>query len=245
MNYKSSAELKALAREQLKGKFAVPMGAVVITMLISTVASIITSLFLDESSTTSLIIYYLISFILSLLTAVLSMGLIKFFMNFCRGQNYQIGNIFWGFMNHPDKVIIATLLLSLIMLALLIPGIILFVAYAVIQNTLIFVVALFVTIIGLVGMIIASLMYGMVYYILADEASDSAIEALRISRKMMQGHKGRLFYLQISFVGWYLLSILSCFIALLWIEPYMMCTTTYFYIDLKGERRETVIDELI
>ncbi len=245
MNYKSSAELKALAREQLKGRFGVPIGAFIITMLISVVASIITSLFLDESSTTSFIIYYLISFIISLLTAVLSMGLIKFFINFCRGQNYQIGNIFWGFMNHPDKAIVATLLLTLIMLALVIPGTVLFVVYAIIQNTLLFVVALFVTIIGLVCMIIASFTYGMVYYILADELCESAMEALRTSRKMMKGHKGRLFYLQISFIGWYLLSIFSCFIALLWIEPYMMCTTTYFYLDLKGELRETVIDELV
>lgn len=245
MNYKSSAEIKALAREQLKGKYGVPIGAVVITMMLSIVASIMASFFNKTDSSTSIIIYYLITFIISLLSAVLSMGLVKFFMNFCRNQNYQISNIFWGFVNHPDKAIVVTILLSLIMLAALVPGIILFIAYAVTQNILLFVVALLASIAGLVIMIIISLSYSQVYYIIADEIQDSAVEALRASRKMMQGSKGRLFYLQISFIGWYLLSILSCCIALLWIEPYMMCATTYFYMDLKGEFKETVIDEFV
>jgi uncharacterized membrane protein len=245
MNYKSSAELKALAREQLKGKYGVPMGAFVITMLISFAASLITSLFVNESSTTSLIINYLISFIISLLTAVLSMGLIKFFINFCRNEKYQISDIFWGFRNHPDKAIVATLLLTLIYVAILIPGTALFVAYAIMDNVFVFVVALIATIVGLVVMIVLSLMYSLIYYILADVEGISAIEALRTSRSMMKGNKGRLFYLGISFIGWYLLAILSCGIALLWIEPYAMCATTYFYMDLKGEFRQTTIDELV
>jgi len=245
MGYKSSAELKALAREQLKGKFGVPIGAFVITMLISLAASVLTTLFMNENSTVSLIIYYLISFIVSLLSAVLSLGLIKFFMNFCRNQKYQISNIFWGFMNHPDKTIVATLLMTLIIMALVIPGTALFVVYAIMPNTLLFVVALLVTIVCAIFMIIVSLAYGMVYYILGDEACDSAIDALRKSREMMKGHKGRLFYIQISFLGWYLLSTLSCFIALLWIEPYRMCTMTFFYMDLKGEFRQNVIDEWV
>lgn len=245
MNYKSSAELKGLAREQLKGRYGVPIGAWIITMLISFMASIITSLFVNQNSIQSMIIYYLISFIISLLTAVLSMGLIKFFMNFCRNQKYEISNIFWGFTNHPDKAIVATLLLSLIMVAIVMPSVILFAVYAVLQSVLLFVIALIATIVGLILLIIVSLSYSLVYYVLADEIDISAIEALRTSRKLMIGHKGRLFYLRISFIGWYLLSIFSCFIALLWIEPYVMCATTYFYMDIKGEFRESVIDELV
>ncbi|MFA9377728.1 MAG: DUF975 family protein [Lachnotalea sp.] len=245
MNYKSSAELKGLAREQLKGKYGVPIGAIVITMLLSITLSLLSTFFYKTESVSAITIYYLISFIISLLSAVLSIGLIKFFTNFCRNQKYQISNIFWGFMNHPDKVIISTILLTLIMIVFLLPGILLFVLYVMMQEVMLFVIALLVTIVGVVFMMIISLAYSQVYYIIADETCESAIEALKLSRKMMKGNKGRLFYLQISFIGWYLLSILSCFIALLWIEPYVICTTTYFYLDLKGEFRETVIDAYV
>lgn len=245
MNYKSSSELKALAREQLKGKYGVPVGAVFLATLISTVVSIITTFFAKTDSVSSLIIYYLISFIISLLTAVLGIGLLKFFVKFAKNEKYQVSDIFWGFQNHPDKVILITIILTLLFLVCLLPGFIFLVVYAVTLHPVIFVIAIISMIAGVVGMVILGLNYSLTGYIIADEIQYSVIDTMKASRNMMRGHKGRLFYLQISFIGWYLLSLLSCGIALLWIEPYRMCTSVYFYLDLKGEFRASSIDERV
>lgn len=245
MNNKSSSELKALAREQLKGKYGMSVGVVFLTTLISAVVSLIITFFAKTDSVTSMIIYYLISFIITLLTAVLGVGLLRFFVKFAKNEKYQISDIFWGFQNHPDKVILITIILTLLFLICLLPGLLLIFAYVFTLRPILFVLAVITMIAGVIGMIIIGLNYSMTSYMIADENQDSVLETMKASKNMMKGHKGRLFYLQISFIGWYLLSLLSCGIALLWIEPYRICTTVYFYLDLKGEFRTSIIDERI
>lgn len=240
MSYKSSSELKALAREQLKGKYGVPIGAILITGLISFAATTVAALFNIPDSIASNVTYYLICLIISLLSTVLSWGLVKFFMNFCKNQKYQISDIFWGFKNHPDKSIVASIVLILISLVCYIPIIVLAVVYALTLNGFIFLLLLLAIILGIVLVIIINLTYSLIYYILADEPNYSAIEALKKSREMMKGNKGRLFYINLSFIGWFILSTFTCYISLLWILPYRFGTMTYFYLDLKGEFTERV-----
>ena len=63
----------------------------------------------------------------------------------------------------------------------------------------------------------------------------SPIEAMKKSREMMRGHKGELFALLLSFIGWFLLSILTCFILFIWLIPYINTTEANFYNKIKGE----------
>lgn len=48
----------------------------------------------------------------------------------------------------------------------------------------------------------------------------------------MKGNRIRLVMLQISFIGWGLISILTLGIGLLWLNGYILCTTAWFYKDL-------------
>ena len=52
---------------------------------------------------------------------------------------------------------------------------------------------------------------------------------------MMDGNKWRLFCLDLSFIGWYLLSILTLGILALWISPYNMMARAEFYESLKPQ----------
>ena len=49
----------------------------------------------------------------------------------------------------------------------------------------------------------------------------------------MRGNKGRYFYMGLSFLGILLLTYGTLGIGMLWTIPYMMCTTVYFYLDIK------------
>lgn len=83
--------------------------------------------------------------------------------------------------------------------------------------------------------IIMAFAYAMTPYILVDNPEMKAIDAIRKSRSMMKGHKFDLFYLELSFIGWILLSILTLGIGLIWLVPYMETTIAAFYNDLKAE----------
>lgn len=84
--------------------------------------------------------------------------------------------------------------------------------------------------------IIAALSYSMSFYILYDNPQMTSMEALRASKEMMRGYKGKLFLLYLSFIGWALLCVLTLGIGYLWLAPYIQTATANFYDNLKNSR---------
>lgn len=82
--------------------------------------------------------------------------------------------------------------------------------------------------------IIASYRYSMAPYIMAEHPEMSIREAVNLSKQMMSGHKGRLFGLHISFIGWALLSAFTFGIGNLWLNPYINAAQSAFYIERTG-----------
>lgn len=83
--------------------------------------------------------------------------------------------------------------------------------------------------------VIKSFSYAMTPFILEDNPELSGVEAIHRSRMMMKGHKFDLFWLWLSFIGWFLLSILTCGIGLLWLVPYMETAQAAFYEEVKAD----------
>lgn len=79
------------------------------------------------------------------------------------------------------------------------------------------------------GIIVALGLYE-VPYMLADDPNISGMEAIRRSWENMKGHKGELFVLHLSFIGWILLTILTCgILAVFYTGPYMALSEAGFY----------------
>ena len=57
--------------------------------------------------------------------------------------------------------------------------------------------------------IIATYRYSLAFYVLCDNPEMSVTECVNESKRLMDGHKGRLFCLHLSFIGWRLLSALT------------------------------------
>ena len=91
-----------------------------------------------------------------------------------------------------------------------------------------------VPVVGPVISIIKSLSYGMVFYIKADHPEYSAAEALEKSKKMMRGYEWKYFCLQLSFIGWDVLTVLSCCVLANWVTPYKETAKAHFYEELKA-----------
>ena len=56
-----------------------------------------------------------------------------------------------------------------------------------------------------------------------------------ISAEIMSGHKGEYFVLQLSFILWYLLGIVTCGIGMLCVVPYVMSTQVQFYVEVSKD----------
>ena len=96
------------------------------------------------------------------------------------------------------------------------------------------------------GMIIAGIIYFVLliiitvqsfYYVLAnyignDNKELTGKEIVEKSKEIMKGHRMDYFVLQLSFLGWSILSVLSCGIGFIWLAPYMQVTYIKFYEDL-------------
>lgn len=89
--------------------------------------------------------------------------------------------------------------------------------------------------------IIKAFSYAMTPFIIEDNPELSANDAIDRSRAMMRGHKFDLFWLYLSFIGWYILCILTLGIGLLWLGPYVQTATAAFYEEVKAEYEEKAV----
>lgn len=86
--------------------------------------------------------------------------------------------------------------------------------------------------------VVKSYAYSQCYFIYYDQIQltgkkPKALDSITASRQLMDGHKRRLFWLDITFLGWYILSAVTFGIAYLWVAPYVSATRAAFYEDLQ------------
>ncbi len=85
--------------------------------------------------------------------------------------------------------------------------------------------------------IIAQCRYAMTFFILADNPTISASDAMKKSKEMMDGHKLELFFLELSFFWWYILGIITFGLAMIYVAPYVETTIAIYYERLKAEQQ--------
>ena len=142
------------------------------------------------------------------LTPVLTMGWIKTNLNVTYGEDPEVGTLFEAFQNNLGNTIGTVLLVGLFTflwsLLFIIPG------------------------------IIMGLAYSQAIYILAENPEMSPMECIKASKEMMMGRKMDLFVLQLSFILWGLLCMVTFGLAGLYVGPYMQLTITNFYHRIKN-----------
>lgn len=83
--------------------------------------------------------------------------------------------------------------------------------------------------------IIKAISYALTPYILADCKNVRATDALKLSMRMMEGHKWEYFVLGLSFIGWTLLTSLTCgLLYVFYVGPYMNNTFAGYYAERKA-----------
>ena len=83
--------------------------------------------------------------------------------------------------------------------------------------------------------IVKSYAYAMTPFIMAENPEMSASEAITASKELMDGHKGELFTLDLTFIGWGLLAALTLNLGHLALNPYRNAAYAAFYKDLTAK----------
>lgn len=128
------------------------------------------------------------------------------------GKDIEAGNVFEGFSNFANALVLSLhqmLIVFLWSLLLIVPG------------------------------ILKALSYSMTYYVLAENPDFKSKQAMEESESLMEGHRWEFFKLQLSFLGWGILSLFTFGILLVWLTPYMGIATAKFYEDLKIQKYGT------
>ena len=145
-----------------------------------------------------------------LLTGPLCFGLVAVFLSLARGkENVDLADLFKGF---TDGGFVRLLLLGLL------------------QEIFIFLWSLLFLIPG----IVKSYSYSQAIYLAYDHPDWDWKQCIDESRRIMDGNKMKLFVLDLSFIGWYIVGMLACGVGVLWVDPYRQAARAEFYEELTG-----------
>ena len=234
--YRSAADLKAMAKGQLLGKYPLAAATFMIVVMLTAALRLMSYVMIDSSRVAGLVISIVFSFGISLLLGVINVGVLFMALKICCREAVHVNDIIHGFKSHPDKIIKIQAVLSGVELAATLPVTIFWNLYATsgegdyLMMLVVFAIAAYVA----YGFV--SLVFSQVFFLFLDFEEKSAKELLMMSHAVMDGHKKRLFLLWLGFVPLYLLCALSCFIGFIWVLPYVKVTLANFYMDLMQGR---------
>ena len=234
---RTSAELKRLSREQLNGHWGFAIGANLLLQLIfSAVLMPFYFLFLFSGQGIFQFAAYVVGLVfIGAVSMVIQCGIIRIYFCFARKQQPSIGMMFKEFTRRPDRYVIGYFLLFGIGLLCLLPGVVCWVVGLTSGLLLPSVIGVFLYLAGLALMLAVAFRYALVFYLMVDHEDMGVLEAFHHSTELMEGNKGRLFYIYLSFLGWSVLGMLSCGLGMLWIMPYMTQVSVNFYREVIGE----------
>ncbi len=219
----SRVELKENAKKSLKGNWG---QAILVMIIMGVITSLVTSIalignkavisnpenlsqFLDDFNSFAFGAPQIIATILSIIVgACLTLGSVSYYLKVSRNEEVTFKELFSKAhlgLLYIGVSIMTSIFIGLWSLLLIIPG------------------------------IIATYKYSMVNYIMVDNPELGVMGAIRRSKEMMYGHKMDYFVLQLSFIGWGLLSACTMGILLLYVTPYMNVTCANFYNSIKDD----------
>lgn len=80
--------------------------------------------------------------------------------------------------------------------------------------------------------IIKGFSYSQTMFILKDQPDLKVNQAITKSRQLMDGHKREYFVFILSFIGWFVLSLITFGFGFLWLSPYFYTSSACFYNQL-------------
>lgn len=230
--YKTSAELKSMAKGQLIDKYSTVIAALLMIFSITSAMTILAGNIIGTNTIWSIIASYIATFLIQLILGIFITGLVRFYLNIACSLPYTVNDVFYSFSHETNKAVILAFFRTLIGFIPFLPFYIVKSFYISKNSQILLILTIVLFVIGLVIFIFLNLIYSQIYYLLIDLPSYTPVKIMQLSAKLMKGNLFRLFYIELSFIPLYLLGILSCGIGFLWVIPYSLATKANYYLDL-------------
>ncbi len=210
-------DIRRIAREHMKGSWGLSIGVAAIACLLG--GLLVGTLFLPDeftyrwnlsvSSATQIDIKYGVLGLASIvLGGVLQLGYAVFLLRQHDGQDLKLEVLFSQFDRFGTgfaQAFLRSLYTLLWSLLFIIPG------------------------------IVAAYRYAMTPFILAEHPELTASQAIARSKELMMGRKFDLFLLDLSFLGWVILAVLTMNLGHLFLNPYRNAAYAVFYRNITAQ----------
>lgn len=240
------SDIRKSAREALAGKWGKGALLVLVYAIFEYLLGFISGL-LSEIA--------ILSFMINIATIVISIpisfGLIATFIKLKRGEDVKVFDfITYGFNNFKRAwklagnillkmwlpillYVLATICLALATtfgtMASAISSSVSFLVIATILGIALFIAAF-------VYLFVTSLSYSLTYLVAYDNEAMEPKEATEESKNLITGYRSKYVFLQLSFIGWAILTVFTLYIGMLWLVPYMQVAIVCFYETLKEKK---------
>lgn len=172
-----------------------------------------------------------------------NVGLLYVYYQAAQGKKIVYTDMLCGFKTNFGEIVLGALLKQVFLIGVIVAAYLLtmpLAALLVILNTPI--IMLFSGVIIGAAAVVALIFFGLylapVEYILMREPETKGWEAVKKSKRIMEGNKGRLFGFTLSFIGWFILTAIFLPLAVYTVPYYLMARTIFIgSIYDKAERR--------
>lgn len=242
----TSSQIRAKAREILDGKW----GKVALIMLVY--GAIIYGAQLVSNFTGGVL-----SIAVAICSVPLEYGLYMSFMKIRKNENVECTDFLkdgfksfgrsWGIVGNTLLKIWPWLVAYVVSIILFVVSIIMTIAGSesgedgiMAVGIILLVISIIALYVSIIWMVIRGLLYSLSNYIAIDKPELTTKEAVEESAKLMNGNRGKLFILGLSFIGWAILCAFTLGIGALWLTPYVTFAEIVFYEMLKGKTETNV-----
>lgn len=250
----SISKIRENAREALRGKWGKGAGIVLaylaFFMLMGFIAGIAEGVFGEESLMANLI---------GIGTAIVQVpvvfGLTYAFIKLKRNEEvkaFDCVNLGFSNFGRAWKITLRTALKMLLPIVLIIVSIVaiyLGITIYIMSASLgmettafltLLIVGLILYVVAMIVTLVVSLLYTLTTCVAYDNPNMTGLEVVNESARLMRGNRGKVFLLDLSFIGWAILTVFTLGIGYLWLLPYMQVALVCFYEHLLGEYKSNV-----
>lgn len=224
-------EMKGNAKENLLPYLGFSVVITLFATLMKNAISLIAALPVSGTGFMAFITYEIAFFISSLLIAVIQTGLSKYFLTMATVKAVRPLDIFYGFTHKPDKILLVTLVVTLIRATCMTPYAICASLIPLSDDTATLILLFLFSLLCECIAFVATIPFSFIYFIMIDMPELSFSKTLKMSCYLMKKRFFRYLALNLSFFPLMAIAYISFGIGMLWVEPYMNATLTEFYLD--------------
>ncbi|MCD7736202.1 MAG: DUF975 family protein [Lachnospiraceae bacterium] len=226
-------EIKCYARCVLKNRHAVLAG---ITLLLTVLNLALSSLSMmaapSGNGILSALIYLGFSLLVNIIYYILLAGLYRIYLDICENRAFRWTDLFSMFTEHPEPVAIYSVLQFIVTYVFMQVGLWwldVMIEWLFYGQSGFPLLATVTVLLAAVLFVCLEISFSMTLFVHADDPYLSFKEMMQQSWSLMDGMRLSYLFMQLSFIGMYLLGILSFGIGFLFVEPYVYTTKGYFF----------------